>query len=175
MKKQSKNETDLLGYIAKIHAQLELLDRKVNILIEKTMPPKPAPQGFPPKPFSQPNSFNQQSSRPNNNFQGNARHDSRQHERIMHKAICADCKKECQVPFRPVEGRLVYCQSCFSRRKNGISFRNFNNTQTATPLPAPQSKIDTAPAEELAKKNKSVAKKKTAAHKKPALKKIKKK
>ena len=28
--------------------------------------------------------------------------------REMHKAICSDCKKECEVPFKPTEGRPVY-------------------------------------------------------------------
>ena len=35
----------------------------------------------------------------------------------MHKAICADCKKECSLPFKPSGDRPVYCQDCFSRRK----------------------------------------------------------
>ena len=37
--------------------------------------------------------------------------------RVMHKAICADCKKECSLPFKPSPDRPVYCQDCFSRRK----------------------------------------------------------
>jgi len=37
-------------------------------------------------------------------------------DREMHKAICADCGKECEVPFEPKEGRPVRCQDCF--RKN---------------------------------------------------------
>ena len=38
--------------------------------------------------------------------------------REMHKAICADCKKECEVPFKPREDRPVYCRDCFSKHKN---------------------------------------------------------
>jgi CxxC-x17-CxxC domain-containing protein len=41
----------------------------------------------------------------------------------MHKTICADCKNECEVPFVPSGNRPVYCQECFSRRKNNNSFR----------------------------------------------------
>ena len=37
--------------------------------------------------------------------------------REMHKAICADCKKECEVPFKPSGGRPIYCKECFSKRK----------------------------------------------------------
>jgi CxxC-x17-CxxC domain-containing protein len=33
--------------------------------------------------------------------------------REMHKVICSDCGKETEVPFKPTEGRPVYCQECF--------------------------------------------------------------
>lgn len=36
--------------------------------------------------------------------------------REMHKAICAKCKKECEVPFKPTEGRDVFCKDCFVKR-----------------------------------------------------------
>ncbi|MCD6299193.1 MAG: hypothetical protein J7L93_01125 [Thermoplasmata archaeon] len=38
--------------------------------------------------------------------------------REMHKAICADCGKETEVPFKPTEGRPVYCRDCFNKRRN---------------------------------------------------------
>ncbi len=38
-------------------------------------------------------------------------------DRKMHKAICAECKKECEVPFEPQEGRPVYCRECFAKRR----------------------------------------------------------
>ena len=38
--------------------------------------------------------------------------------REMHKATCADCKKECEVPFKPSGDRPVYCKDCFSKRKD---------------------------------------------------------
>ena len=37
--------------------------------------------------------------------------------RDMHKATCADCKKECEVPFKPTEGKPVYCRDCFSKHR----------------------------------------------------------
>ena len=37
--------------------------------------------------------------------------------REMHKATCADCKKECEVPFKPSGDRPVYCKECYSKRK----------------------------------------------------------
>ena len=38
--------------------------------------------------------------------------------REMHKAICADCKQECEVPFKPIAGKPVYCKECYSKHKN---------------------------------------------------------
>ena len=37
--------------------------------------------------------------------------------REMHKAICSECKKECEVPFKPTEGKPVFCKECFSKRR----------------------------------------------------------
>jgi CxxC-x17-CxxC domain-containing protein len=35
--------------------------------------------------------------------------------RKMYKAICADCGQECEVPFKPTEGRPVYCRECYQK------------------------------------------------------------
>ncbi len=37
--------------------------------------------------------------------------------RDMHDAVCADCGQACQVPFKPTEGRPVYCRNCFPKHK----------------------------------------------------------
>ena len=37
--------------------------------------------------------------------------------REMHKATCEECKQECEVPFKPAEGRPVYCRECYRKRK----------------------------------------------------------
>ena len=38
-------------------------------------------------------------------------------EREMHKAVCADCGKDCEVPFKPIEGRKIYCRDCYRKHK----------------------------------------------------------
>ena len=43
--------------------------------------------------------------------------------REMHKAICSECKKECEVPFKPsndAEGkpRPVFCKECYFKKKD---------------------------------------------------------
>jgi len=37
--------------------------------------------------------------------------------RTMHKAVCADCGNECEVPFVPKEGRSVYCRECYRQHR----------------------------------------------------------
>lgn len=34
-----------------------------------------------------------------------------------HKAVCAECEQECEVPFKPTEGRPVYCRECYRKRR----------------------------------------------------------
>lgn len=43
-------------------------------------------------------------------------------QREMHKAVCSECKKECQVPFKPSNGadgkpRPVFCKDCYAKKK----------------------------------------------------------
>ncbi len=38
--------------------------------------------------------------------------------REMHKATCADCGQECEVPFKPKEDRPVYCRDCYAKRRD---------------------------------------------------------
>jgi len=38
--------------------------------------------------------------------------------REMHKATCSDCGKECEVPFKPTEGRPIYCRECFQKHRS---------------------------------------------------------
>ena len=38
--------------------------------------------------------------------------------RQMFAAVCAECGKECQVPFEPHNDRPVYCSECFQNRNN---------------------------------------------------------
>ncbi len=36
--------------------------------------------------------------------------------REMHKATCAECGKECEVPFKPMSGKPVYCKDCYNKK-----------------------------------------------------------
>ncbi len=37
--------------------------------------------------------------------------------REMHKATCSECGQECEVPFKPAEGRPVFCKECYAKKK----------------------------------------------------------
>ncbi len=57
-----------------------------------------------------PRNFNNRS----NNFDRGSFHSA---PREMHKTVCAECGQECEVPFKPREGRPVYCKECFAKHK----------------------------------------------------------
>ena len=38
-------------------------------------------------------------------------------DRKMHKATCSECGQECEVPFKPTEGKPVYCKECFRNKR----------------------------------------------------------
>ncbi|MBI2134706.1 DNA-directed RNA polymerase [Candidatus Woesearchaeota archaeon] len=37
--------------------------------------------------------------------------------REMHKATCSECGNECEVPFKPTEGKPVFCRDCYRKRR----------------------------------------------------------
>ena len=44
--------------------------------------------------------------------------------REMHKATCAECKQECEVPFKPSGDKPVFCKECFMKKKDSESGSN---------------------------------------------------
>ena len=37
--------------------------------------------------------------------------------REMHKATCSECGNECEVPFKPTEGKPVFCRECYRNKR----------------------------------------------------------
>ncbi len=140
MKPSLKNEVDIISLINKVQEQITLLDKKIESLINRsTSEPKPAPT-------------------PQNNNEG----------RKMHTAVCADCKKECTIPFKPSGDRPVYCKDCFSRRKViSLSKIGADPKFVVTPtVQTPVIKPIEVPTKKTTKTKKPVAKKKAAPKKK---------
>jgi len=38
-------------------------------------------------------------------------------ERPTWDAVCSSCGKPCKVPFKPAEGRPVYCRDCYKPKR----------------------------------------------------------
>ncbi len=47
-----------------------------------------------------------------------ARKATRNSDREMYDAICADCGAPTKIPFQPRNDRPVYCSACFQNHKN---------------------------------------------------------
>ena len=109
MKKQPKEaKPDIADLILKVQQQLTFLDKKVDTLISQS---------------------SQRPSVPSHQYQIGGRQENNFRERTFHKAICADCKKECEIPFRPTGDRPVYCKNCFAQRKSVSTFKERHDTR----------------------------------------------
>ncbi len=96
MKKKSKSKTSvdpyLEGLMSKLLDRLVSLEKKMDVVVSRTAGKSNGDANVPAKP---------------------------RHDRTLYEAICADCHKICEVPFKPSETRPVYCKECFARRKAG--------------------------------------------------------
>jgi CxxC-x17-CxxC domain-containing protein len=75
---------------------------------------------------------NDRNERPNSNYDRNERSSDRE----MFSAICDDCGKDCQLPFKPSSSKPVYCSRCFEARgeKSGLRDKpDFNRNQSSRP------------------------------------------
>jgi len=79
-------------------------------------------------------------------FRGGGRRDNQ-----MFKTTCSECGKECEVPFRPTNGKPVYCSECFekkggrrsdSSRPQRSDFRGPSSDQNKAQLDALNIKLD---------------------------------
>jgi len=156
MKKSLKNEMDMPGLINKIQAQLIELNKKVDTLINRSLPAA--------RPSSTPHV-----DRTNLAVRSNERNKGR----VMHKAICADCNKECSIPFKPTGDRPVYCQECFARRKviklSGVTFTG--KPKEVSAVQSPSNKAINIQKPQVKRKKKAVTIKKPIGKKKPVPKK----
>ena len=136
MKKSSKakNKTGsaprvdpyLEGLMAKLLEHLVSIEKKLDTVVVQTSS-KASGSNDPSKPFQTPE----------------AKQPPRR-DRVLYEAVCADCHKVCEVPFRPSEDRPVYCKECFAKRKSGGPGRGpIVLTPVALP-PKPKSQLGAA-------------------------------
>ncbi len=56
---------------------------------------------------------------------GGRRFGNRDSERpTMYKAICSECDKDCEVPFKPTGDRPIFCNECFAKKRGGNADRS---------------------------------------------------
>jgi CxxC-x17-CxxC domain-containing protein len=60
----------------------------------------------------------------------------RDREMTMHQATCSDCGKGCEVPFRPINGKPVYCKECFGGKASGGGAERFPRKEFNQPMQA---------------------------------------
>ena len=77
----------------------------------------------------------------------------------MHKAVCDECHKSCEVPFRPSGDKPIYCSDCFSSKRDDgdrAPRREFNDRPAGrrefNDRPAPSFNKPVAPANDDVKK-----------------------
>ena len=104
-------EPNIAALVDKMQQQLTLLEKKIDILISQSSE-RPSGGSNYSKPFRRFDN-SQRFGR------GRGGQDNNYRERSFTKAICADCKAECEVPFRPTGDRPVYCKECFTKHKEG--------------------------------------------------------
>lgn len=134
---------DLVAAMTKLVERLESVERKMDQVIgrvsslpneirnlvqqNRPTPPQQHAQPRPQQQNPQSGTYFQQSSQPQRpsyastqgqNQTQNQNNGSRQ--RPVFQAVCADCKKNCEVPFKPSD-RPVYCKECFAARKSKSS------------------------------------------------------
>jgi CxxC-x17-CxxC domain-containing protein len=49
--------------------------------------------------------------------QGSSESASGNLQRVETRTVCSQCGKETTVPFKPTQGRPVYCRECFQQRR----------------------------------------------------------
>lgn len=123
MKKKIKNanapkvDPYLEGFMAKLIERLVTIEKKIDALsTHRSQPAGPEAKAQPPQPPRR--------------------------DRVLYEAICADCHKVCEVPFKPSEDRAVYCKECFARRKSGSSNHGMPKLTPVALPPKPVSKLN---------------------------------
>jgi len=144
--KKSKKELDqpmmptIIEGLAKLVERLEIVERKVdqvnsrisNILFEirgEIQQSNRQNASHQQNPFGYSNAPQQHSAPP---------------QRQMYQVVCADCKKNTEVPFKPGD-RPVYCKECFNARKSGGPILSAPKpvavTETSTKAKSPKKKV----------------------------------
>jgi len=112
-----KNEPGVAGPVHRMQQQLNAIERKLDMLINQRSV-SPVEKNYSQKPYSR---FNHP------HRQDRERQDNYPEDRTYTLVTCADCKKECEVPFKPNGGRPTYCRECFLKHKKDSPYSTNRN------------------------------------------------
>lgn len=115
-------ETDIVSILNTMGQRLVAIEQKLDTLVSQ-----PAQRSFESKHSEK---HFQRFDRPHH---GGNREDNSFRERSFTQAVCAECGKECEVPFKPSGDRPVYCKECFSKRRGSDSFGGGNRERDFSP------------------------------------------
>ena len=68
--------------------------------------------------------------------------DRRSERPEMHEAVCDECGKDCEVPFRPTQGKPLYCENCFKDKNKEAGSRSGAGNQSNENLDKINKKLD---------------------------------
>ena len=155
-----QDESGVADLIDKLQQQLSAMEKKLDILISQCSK-RPFEKSYsqgPSRRFDQSHRYDR--GRQASGFSHDrGRQASGSRERTYTRVICADCNRECEIPFKPSAGRPVYCKECFSKRK-GDNLFNASRDSRPEKRDAPRKRrSDKRPA---TKRTKPVKKKKSS-------------
>lgn len=52
---------------------------------------------------------------------------------MMHQAVCAECGRDCEVPFKPTGDKPVLCSNCFGKQKDSFGSGRFERRESVRP------------------------------------------
>jgi len=65
-------------------------------------------------------------------FGGGSRDFGQRGDREMHHAVCSNCGKDCEVPFKPTGSKPVLCSDCFAKNRDSEP-RRFSDRGDSAP------------------------------------------
>ncbi len=107
----SHSSQDIGGLLFKINQRLEFLEKKIDALAHHGSGSDLAPHDRAP------------AAEQYVQDRRTLRHDDDgafPEKRVFTKVRCSGCGNECEVPFKPIGDRPVYCRTCFAKQKENF-------------------------------------------------------
>ncbi len=126
---------DLVAVMTKLTERLAAVESKVDRLLNQNNGQRPQHQQH-----HQPQHHHNRPQQPQHNYNQPA--PQHQHSgKVTYPAVCAECRKQCELPFKPSQDRPGYCKECFMKRKSRFNQGNHGNTSHVPSMHQPPQKL----------------------------------